>query len=75
MTSKHRKFNAENVRMVRTGLRLTQEDFGRLLGVSRRTIIRWERGQHFPAPWKSRRRKFFLLWDKHKEWLNYVNVP
>jgi len=36
------KWSAEAVRSVRSGLGLTQEDFGRLYGVAGRTVKRWE---------------------------------
>ena len=38
------------VRALRQGLGLTQEELARLLHVSVRTISRWERGQSFPHP-------------------------
>lgn len=61
------------MRAVRTGLHLTQAEFAALMGVSRRTIIRWEQDTHLPNTyrWDPRRNKFFRLWDKYKEWLDH----
>ena len=73
-----RSFTPENVRMVRKALRLTQEEFGRQLGISRRTVIRWEQGVHLPGNWHSNkngrhtRRAFYLLWAKYEEWVQHV---
>ena len=41
--------DAEMVRQARAQLDMTQEEFGQLLGVSRRTIKRLEGGEPLPA--------------------------
>lgn len=58
---------------MRAGLRLTQDEMARVLGISRRTIIRWEQGQHLPTRDRDRRRRanFYRLWHKYQEWLDY----
>lgn len=40
---------AENVKFVRTQLKLSQEDLARELGVSFATINRWENGSYNPS--------------------------
>jgi DNA-binding transcriptional regulator YiaG len=73
-SSRHR-LTPETVRAVRTGLYLTQEDFAALLGVSRRTVIRWERGEHLPVGTYGRKHRaaFHRLWHRYKEWLAWTD--
>ncbi len=40
---------AEKVKIVRTELKLSQEDLARALGVSFATINRWEKGSYNPS--------------------------
>ena len=40
---------AEKVKLVRTELKLSQEDLARELGVSFATINRWEKGSYNPS--------------------------
>ena len=38
----------EKIRKIRKSRKLTQEQFGNLLGVNKRTVISWEKGESFP---------------------------
>lgn len=38
----------QRVRKIRANQGLTQEQFGKMLGVSKTTIYEWERGLHYP---------------------------
>lgn len=38
------------INKIRTELDLTQEEFARLLHVTRQTVIQWEQGRHKPSP-------------------------
>lgn len=40
----------DDVKELREALGLTQEEFARMLGVSARTVSRWERGESEPTP-------------------------
>ena len=42
------KGNPQRILQVRQQLRLTQTEFGELLGVRRNTVARWERGDLIP---------------------------
>lgn len=42
--------NAEEIKIIRERLGLTQEALARLIGVSFQTINRWERGSFKPSP-------------------------
>lgn len=66
-------FTPENIHALRLGLHLTQTEFGGLLGVTKRTIIRWEQGQHLPNRQQDdpQRRRFVRLYRRYEEWLNY----
>lgn len=44
-----RRFTAEEVRKIRIGLRLSQEQFARLVAVSSETVAKWEQGENSPA--------------------------
>lgn len=35
---------------IRIALRLSQQEFADLLGVTRRSVVRWEQGAHAPHP-------------------------
>lgn len=35
---------------IRLALRLSQQEFANLLGVTRRSVVRWEQGSHRPHP-------------------------
>lgn len=35
---------------IRLALRLSQQEFANLLGVTRRSVVRWEQGAHAPHP-------------------------
>jgi DNA-binding transcriptional regulator YiaG len=39
---------ADNIKEIRLGLCLSQEDFSNMLGVHRVTVSTWEAGTHFP---------------------------
>lgn len=73
----YRRFTPETVRWLRQGLNLTQGQFATLMHVSRRTIIRWEQGQHLPPGNhnNTRRMKFFYLWTKYERWLTRGHNP
>ena len=38
----------QEIKSVRVGLRMTQEQFGMRVGVTRRTVLRWEIGLSVP---------------------------
>lgn len=70
---------AADIEHLRKWYELSQEDFARAVGVSRRAIIRWE--QHEVSPSETARRSLELLWDikqrleplygqKAREWLH-----
>ena len=40
------KSDADYIRSLRAKLKLTQVEFAALIGVDRRTVIRWETGKH-----------------------------
>ena len=48
MTEKTVRFAAKGLRAQRDQLRLSQTDFGKLLGVSAQSIYNWERGETRP---------------------------
>lgn len=50
-----KKYSPEEIEDLRLALRLTQEEFGQMLNVNRRTIIRWELGKS-PPPFRYMRR-------------------
>lgn len=39
---------SQRIKKIRANQGLTQEQFGKLLGVSKTTIYEWERGLHYP---------------------------
>jgi DNA-binding transcriptional regulator YiaG len=39
----------QQIRALRLSRRMTQEEFGRALGVSTRAVIKWERGERVPG--------------------------
>ena len=44
-TEADKRWTAESVRQLRTGAKLTQENFALALGVSRSTVLDWEKGK------------------------------
>jgi DNA-binding transcriptional regulator YiaG len=48
-TKKESKTISDNIRRIRVNLKLTQEQFARLIGVSQGQIAKYERGQAMPA--------------------------
>jgi len=66
----------EEVRKLRRGFGLTQEELARLLHVSARTISRWERGQSFPHPLALEQiRRWQRVLERAGEVLNPQAVP
>ena len=41
---------ADEIKRLRTGLKLTQVEFAKRLGVGRVTLVRWETGVQEPSP-------------------------
>lgn len=48
-TKKESETISDNIRRVRVNLKLTQDQFARLIGVSQGQIAKYERGQAMPA--------------------------
>lgn len=66
----------EEVRKLRRGLGLTQEELARLLNVSARTISRWERGASFPHPLaREKIRRWQRILERAQEVLKASAVP
>lgn len=42
------KFVAKCIKQARLDLKLTQEDFGKILGISKQSICSWEKGRNLP---------------------------
>ena len=55
---------AEKVKLVRTELKLSQEDLARELGVSFATINRWENGSYNPSR-LAKKSVWRFLWKTH----------
>lgn len=57
---------ADEIRAIRKRLNLTQKEVGARLGLSTRTVMRWEKGTHFPRPGDL---ELMRTWTAKTKWL------
>ena len=50
MSMKKYELTPEQIKKLRKTLKLTQTEFGEIIGVAKQAIIYWEKGKHRPIP-------------------------